>query len=83
MKTSVLRIGGRKAIRFVVHPELGAIVGTIASLAGKRPADTKVWVAQGQVPAFLKQQGPLYQGGPIWSIEMTTPVWEEAPKTGP
>jgi hypothetical protein len=51
----------------------------IAPLVGKQPADTDVWVAGGEAPAFVKSEGPLYLGGPIWSIEMTSPVWRRAP----
>ena len=27
---------------------------------------------------FVKLEGPLYVGGPIWSIEMMSPVWRQA-----
>jgi len=65
----------QKATRFNVKVELGGITGMIAPLVGKQPADTNVWVAGGEAPAFVKSEGPLYVGGPIWSIEMTSPVW--------
>ena len=66
----------RKATRFVVKVELGGVAGIIAPLLGKQPANTSVWIAGGQAPAFVKLEGPLYLGGPIWSIEMTSPVWQ-------
>ncbi len=68
-----------KAVRFVIKVDLGGLTGIIAPLIGKQPADTNVWVSAGEVPAFVKSEGPLYQGGPIWSIETTSPVWRGAP----
>jgi hypothetical protein len=70
----------RKAMRFLVRVELGGITGAIAPLLGKQPADTNVWVVNVQAPAFVKFEGPLYMGGPIWSIEPTTPVWQPPPQ---
>jgi len=71
----------RQAIRFAVKVELGGITGIIAPLVGKQPADTMVWISTGEVPAFVKSEGPLYLGGPIWSTEMTSPVWPRAPQS--
>ena len=68
-----------KAMRFQVKVELGGIDGIVAPLIGKQPADTKLWVAGGEVPAFVKWEGPLYLNGPIWRVEMTSPVWPGAP----
>ena len=70
----------RKATRFVLKVELGGITGMIAPLLGKQPADTNAWIVGGQAPAFVKLNGPLYLGGPIWSIEMTSPVWPRSPQ---
>jgi hypothetical protein len=72
----------RKATRFRVKVELGGITGVIAPLVGKQPEDTDVWVAGGEAPAFVKLEGPLYVGGPIWRIEMTSPVWPQPPHSG-
>ncbi len=78
------RVAGvpHKATRFNVRVELGGIAGMIAPLVGKQPADTDVWVVGGEAPAFVKSEGPLFLGAPVWSIEMTSPVWPhaEAPK---
>lgn len=68
-----------KAIRFVVKVELGGITGMIAPLLGKQPAYTNVWVAGREALTFVKSEGPLYLGGPIWSIEMTNPIGRERP----
>jgi hypothetical protein len=70
-----------KATLYVVKVEIGGIAGAIAPLVGKKPADTKVWVVAGGTPAFVKAEQSLYPGGPVWRIEMATPVWPNAPKT--
>jgi hypothetical protein len=61
-----------------VRVELGGVAGVIAPMVRKQPADTKVWIAADDVPAFIKSAGPLYQGGPIWTIEMMSPVFATA-----
>ena len=68
----------RKATHFVVKVELGGITKLVAPLLGKQPADTHVWILQGQAPAFVKFEGQLWIGGPIWRIELSSPAW---PKT--
>jgi hypothetical protein len=65
----------RKAMHYMVKIELGGITGLVAPLFGKEPPDIHVWVLQGKHPAFVKSEGPLYAGGPIWRIELTSPVW--------
>jgi hypothetical protein len=73
-------IGGssRKAMRFVVKVEIGGAAGLVAPLLGKQPPDTHVWILGGDAPAFVKSEGPLYFGGPIWRIELVCPVWPRA-----
>jgi hypothetical protein len=70
-----------KATLFVVKVELGGVTGIIAPLVGKKPADTKVWVVGGEAPAFVKAEQSLYPDGPVWRIEMTSPVWPKAPNS--
>jgi hypothetical protein len=65
----------RKATHYVVKVEIGGVDGAIAPLLGKQPPDTHVWILGGEVPAFVKMEGPLYLGGPIWRIELACPVW--------
>jgi hypothetical protein len=67
-----------KATHYVVKVEIGGIAGAVAPLVGKQPADTHVWILGGEAPAFVKSEGPLYDGGPIWRIELTSPVWAQA-----
>lgn len=62
-----LQMGGRSihATVFRVHPDLGGIVGWIATLIGVQPKDVLVWVMQGQDPAVVKIVGQLGGYGPI------------------
>src|SRR5213595_102407 len=61
-----------KAMHFVVKVEIGGLTGFLARLIGKQPADTHVWVLGGEAPAFVKAEGPLYVGGPIWLIQLAS-----------
>jgi hypothetical protein len=74
-------VGGTKrtATRYVVKIEIGGLAGVLAPLLGKKPADTHVWILGGEAPAFLKSTGPLYMGGPPWTIELTSPSWPQEP----
>ncbi|MDQ2980539.1 MAG: hypothetical protein M3R62_15120 [Acidobacteriota bacterium] len=64
-----------EAARFNLKVEIGGLAGLIAPLIGKQPHDTSVWILGGEAPAFVKSEGPFYQGGPIWRIELASPVW--------
>ena len=72
------RAGGQryKAACFVYHVELGGLAGVVAPLVGKQPQDSRVWVLEGKAPAFVRAEVPLYDGGPMWTIQMVSPVWE-------
>src|SRR5258708_946936 len=61
-----------KAMHYVVKAEIGGFTGFLARLMGKQPADTHVWVLGGEAPAFVKLEGPLYVGGPIWRIQLAS-----------
>jgi hypothetical protein len=63
----------RKAIDYVLHIELGGVTGVIAPLIGKQPADYHIWILGGPTPAFIREEGQLYEGGPIWRIEQISP----------
>jgi hypothetical protein len=73
-------VGGssRKATHYVVKVEIGGAAGLVAPLLGKQPPDIHVWILGGEAPAFVKSEGPLYFGGPIWRIELVSPVWPQA-----
>jgi hypothetical protein len=70
-------VGGaeRKAMHYVLKVELGLVAGAVATVIGKQPSDIHVWVLEGEAPAFVKSEGPLFAEGPIWRIELTSPVW--------
>ncbi|MDQ2841556.1 MAG: hypothetical protein M3Y72_11065 [Acidobacteriota bacterium] len=70
-------IGGvkRKAIDYVVHVELGGLTGVVAPLVGKQPGDYHIWILGGNSPAFIREEGQLYEGGPIWRIEQISPAF--------
>jgi hypothetical protein len=70
-------IGGsqRKATHYVIKVELGGIAGLLAPLVGKQPPDNHVWILGGEVPAFVKSESPLYAQGPLWRMELASPVW--------
>ena len=63
-----------KATRYVVKVKIGGIAGLLAPLLGKQPADMQIWVLEGEAPAFVKFEGPLYNGGPIWRVELAAPA---------
>ncbi len=71
-------IGGtrRKAIDYVVHVELGGLTGVIAPMVGKQPADYHIWILGGASPAFIREEGALYEGGPIWRVEQISPTFD-------
>jgi hypothetical protein len=67
----------RKAVHYVVKVEIGGFTGVLAKLLGKQPPDTHVWIQHGEAPAFVRSEGPLYLGGPMWRIELTGPRWQQ------
>lgn len=69
----------RKAMRYEIKIELGGVSGMVAPLIGKRPPNIQIWIIGGEAPAFVKEECPLYQGGPIWTIQLTNPVWPNLP----
>ena len=69
----------RRATHYVVKVKIGGLKGVVASILDKTPPDTHVWILQGEAPAFVKSEGPMYLGGPIWRIELVSPVWSRNP----
>jgi hypothetical protein len=65
----------RRATHYVVKVEIGGLAGLVAPLVGKQPPDSHVWILGGQAPAFVKSEGPMFLDGPIWRIELVSPVW--------
>jgi hypothetical protein len=70
----------RRAMRFEVKIELGGIAGLVAPLIGKQPKNIQIWILDGEAPAFVGEEGQLYEDGPVWNVQLTAPVW---PRTTP
>jgi hypothetical protein len=64
-----------KATNFRIKIELGGVTGLVAPIVGKQPSDIHVWVLGGEAPAFVREEGQFYEGGPIWRVELTAPVF--------
>jgi hypothetical protein len=71
---------GDKATHYVVKIDIGGITGVAAKVVGKQPPPIHMWIAAGNTPVFLKSEGPLYEDGPVWRIELASPTW---PKVSP
>ena len=65
----------RKATHYVLKVDIGGFAGVVAPLIGKEPPDQHVWILQGEAPAFVKSESTLFMGGPIWRMELVSPVW--------
>jgi hypothetical protein len=72
----------RKAMRFTLKIELGGVAGVVAPLIGNAPPEIQIWIIGGIAPAFVREEGPLYQGGPVWTIQLTSPTWPDLPHSG-
>ncbi|MCU1261749.1 MAG: hypothetical protein JWO80_4634 [Bryobacterales bacterium] len=71
-----------RAMRYALKVELGGLTGVVAPFLGKQPEDIHVWILGGKAPAFVRMEGQLYQGGPVWTIELTSPVWPRSQYSG-
>jgi hypothetical protein len=65
----------RRATDYVLHIELGGLTGAIAPMIGKQPADFHIWILGGSSPAFIREEGQFYEGGPLWRIEQVSPTF--------
>jgi hypothetical protein len=77
-------LGGspRKANHFEIKIDLGGIAGVVAPLIGKEPPKIQIWTVGGQAPTFIREQGPLYPDGPMMTIQLASPVWQESASPG-
>jgi hypothetical protein len=73
-------LGGvkKKTTRYLVKLEIGGLTGVIASVIGKDPPDVRYWLVTGQVPAFVRFEGPMFLNGPVWRLELTTVGWPKS-----
>lgn len=65
----------RKGLQYEIKIELGGIVGLIAPVVGKAPPNIYMWIEGGEVPVFLRETGPLFEGGAILGINLIGPGW--------
>jgi len=73
----------RKAMHYILKVDIGGLAGLVAPLIGKQPPDSHVWILGGEAPAFVKSEQPLYNGGPVWRIELVSPVWAHTGSSKP
>ena len=64
---------------FVVKTQLGGIQGIVAPLVGKQPADAHIWTVPGEAPSLIRVDAQLYDAGPIWRIELLSPIVSTRP----
>jgi hypothetical protein len=57
--------------RYLVKLELGGLTGLMAPVLGKQPPDLRYWLVTGDVPAFVRFEGPMFLHGPVWRLEPT------------
>jgi hypothetical protein len=62
-----------KAQQYLLKIEVAGIKGKIAPLIGKHFPEMRLWLIKSEAPTFVKFQGPLYEGGPVWSMELADP----------
>ena len=67
-----------KANHYIMKIDIGGVEGVAAKVVGKQPPPEDFWIAAGNAPVFLKSEGPLYEDGPIWRIELASPTWPKA-----
>lgn len=69
-------VGGfeRQAVHYQLKFDLKGLAGIVAPLVGKQPPDLGIWIEPGEVPAFVKEEGPISEDGPIVSIQAIGPV---------
>jgi hypothetical protein len=62
-----------KATVYNIKVHIGGVTGMLAKLTGKQPPDMHIWVLENEAPAFIQSEGPLYEQGPVWRINLTSP----------
>jgi hypothetical protein len=65
----------RKAVHYVLKVDIGGLAGLFAPLIGKQPPDSHVWILDGEAPAFVRSQAPMFMDGPLWQTDLVSPVW--------
>jgi hypothetical protein len=73
----------RKASRFDIKFDLGGVAGVVAPLIGKQPPDVQLWIIGGEAPAFVREEGITYEGGPTLIMELHSPTWPQPSNPAP
>ena len=71
----------RQAIKYEIKFELGGVAGVVAPLVGKQPPNVQIWIVGGEIPTFLREEGPLYEGSPSYTILQVGPTWPKASRS--
>lgn len=66
----------RKATVYEIKIQLGGLAGVIAPVIGKQPPNISIQILGGELPAFLRESGPLFEGGEILNITLIGPTWK-------
>lgn len=66
----------RKATVYEIKIEIGGLAGIIAPVIGKQPPNISIEILRGELPAFLRESGPLFEGGDILTISLIGPTWK-------
>jgi hypothetical protein len=64
----------RQATHYILKVQIGGVAGMLAPLVGMQPPDSHVWILDGEAPAFVMAEEALFVGGPLWRIELVSPV---------
>ena len=68
----------REAMHYVAKVDIGGVAGMVAQMVGKQPPDSQIWILGGEAPVFVKSEILSYLGGPLWRINLASPVWPQA-----
>jgi hypothetical protein len=66
----------RKATVYEIKIEIGGLAGVIAPIIGKQPPNIFIEIIRGELPAFLRESGPIFEGGEILTISLIGPTWK-------
>jgi hypothetical protein len=67
----------REAKHYVGKIDLGGVAGVVAPVIGKQPPDAQIWMLGGEAPVVLRSEMLAYAGGPVWRMELVSPVWPQ------
>ena len=73
----------REALHYVIKIEIGGLAGLVAPLLGKQPPDAHLWIIGGEAPTFVKSEALSFLGGPVWRMELASPVWPKSEQAEP